>query len=437
MGFVQKAIVQFDRVLELDPTNFEAIYRKLICASELGSWEHAFVIASHAVEINPESAELWNERGRSLSGLKRYEEAVENYDTALSLKTRLAEAWTNRGNSLTHLARDLDAVFSYDRALEVKPDCANTLYNKSLALLRIGDFERGFQLYESRRKQTDQIVPAREFKQPLWLGQQSLSGKTIFVHCEQGLGDTIMFLRYVREVLRLASVVIFEVQLPLYNLLKSQPEAFQIIRQGDVLPEFDYYVPLLSLPLALKTQLCSIPAKIPYIDVPQRHKKKWQIMLGPRSKPRIGIAWSSSSKFKEDTARSMSLEDFSKTFQPNQFELIVLQNFLKEQDESVAQRRKDIRFFTKDIKDFSDTAAIATQLDLVISTCTSVPHLTAAMGIPTWILLSYTPDWRWMLNRSDSPWYPTVKLFRQQREGDWDSVIYKVKQEIKRIFNQS
>ena len=299
---------------------------------------------------------------------------------------------------------------------------------QSIILMLNGDFTNGLPLYELRWKTKELKMKSRNFSKPLWLGEESLTGKTILLHSEQGFGDTIQFCRYAKMVRNLGAKVILEVPLPLVDLLRSLDGVDELIPKDSELSDFDFHCPLLSLPLAFKTELSSIPNAPHYIYSNQVKRKYWLNKLGAPSKKRIGIVWSGSLGHSNDRNRSLRLEEI-KQYLPNGFEYISLQKEIREADQSTLIN-SGIGHFGPELQDFSDTAAICDLMDLVISVDTSVAHLAAALGKPTWILLPFNPDWRWLLDREDSPWYPTVRLFRQSSTQQWSSVLKRVAQNL-------
>jgi Glycosyltransferase family 9 (heptosyltransferase) len=246
------------------------------------------------------------------------------------------------------------------------------------------------------------------------------------------LGDTIQFCRYVPLVAARGARVILEVQRPLHEIMTNLAGATQVISKGDTLPDFDFHCPLLSLPLAFETRLETIPSTTAYLRAPDQTLNNWQARLGPKARPRIGLVWSGRPAHKNDQNRSISLRsllpllDIEATF-------VSLQKDVRSDDAAVLKKRIDVLHSGDALKDFSDTAALILQLDLVISVDTSVAHLAGALGEPVWILLPYNPDWRWLLDRDDSPWYPSARLFRQQQIGNWAGVIDQVKNELRSV----
>jgi len=423
-----EAIAHYDKALDLNPDYAESWSNKGLTLHELKRFDEAIAHYDKALDLKPDYAEGWSNKAVTLHALKRFDEAIAHYDKALDLKPDYAEGWSNKGVTLHELKCYVEAITHYDKALSLKPDHHEASWNKSLSMLLHGDFERGLPLYESRWQvaKVSEIAGKRLFDKPTWLGKESLQHKTILLYGEQGFGDFIQFCRYGKLVADLGAKVILEVPKPLAGLMKALDGISQLVIKGEELPFIDYQCPLLSLPLALKTTLSNILANASYLAADPNKVAKWKLKLGERSKKRIGLVWSSMSSFKDDSKRSLMLIDLIKALPPERFEYICLQKELKDCDREFFESYKNIRFFGNELEDFSDTAALIENLDLVISTCTSVPHLSAALGKQTWILLSYVPDWRWLLGRDDSPWYPAVKLYRQLAIGDWSSVLNKV-----------
>jgi hypothetical protein len=296
-----------------------------------------------------------------------------------------------------------------------------------------GDFENGLPLYENRwySDKASEFSGKRFFDRPIWLGSESIQGKTILLYGEQGLGDFIQFCRYVKLVVDLGAKVILETPHSLAGLMKGLDGISQLVITGEELPIFDYQCPLLSLPLALKTNLQNIPNRIRYININNHLNKsiEWKARLGLKSKPRAGLVWSGNPHHKNDHNRSLLLRDIL-PFLPNQFEYISLQNEVREVDKLTLDANPHILSYASHLNDFLDTATLIDNLDLVISVDTSVAHLSGALGRKTLVLLPYVPDWRWLLDRDDSPWYPSMKLYRQTSIGNWNSALDRVKSDL-------
>jgi tetratricopeptide (TPR) repeat protein len=451
------------RVLEVDPENRDALHLLGLIAHQTGNYELAVQLIGRAILRGPDPHFL-NNRAAALQLLGRYDEALADYDTAIALKPDYVEALGNRGIVLQKLARFQEALASYDqalainpgyvdalsnrgdtlqqlgrydealasyaKALAINPDHANAHFNAGQCRLLLGDFAHGWKDYEWRWK-TDALAAERTDFVARWLGGENIAGKTIYLHAEQGLGDTIQFVRYAQAVAQKGATVILGVQPSLKSLLSSVEGAHQVLSDGDRLPAFDFHCPLLSLPLALDTRLESVPATIPYVHVNVAAIQKWETKLGSKQSARVGIVWSGRPSHLQDRLRSIALARMVELAPPN-VQLVSLQNEVRPEDEKVLSANPQIVHFGAELADFSDTAALVSLMDLVISVDTSVAHLAGAMGRPVWILLPFAPDWRWMLGREDSPWYPTARLFRQPAIGDWDSVFDRLRQELGR-----
>jgi tetratricopeptide (TPR) repeat protein len=412
---------------------FEALHDLATAQASLGDFVSSIDNYQKCLNFDETSFELFFNIARIFDELKRYDEALTQYDKALSLKPDYAEAWLNKGVTLNDLKRCDEAIAHYDKALGLKPDYAEASWNKSLSLLLRGDFENGLSLYESRwtSEKVSKTIGKSLFDKPVWHGKESLQHKKILLYGEQGLGDFIQFCRYVKLVADLGAKVILEVPQPLTGLMQGLDGISQLVIKGEELPFFDYQCPLLSLPLAFKTNLDTIPNKSGYINLYNHTNKiiEWNARLGPKLKPRVGLVWSGNPHHKNDHNRSLLLRDIL-PFLPNQFEYISLQKEIREIDKLTLDSNSHILNFAGHLNDFLDTSALIDNLDLVISVDTSVAHLSGAFGKKTLLLLPYVPDWRWLLDRDDSPWYPSIKLYRQTFIGDWNSVLERVKLDL-------
>ena len=355
---------------------------------------------------------------------------------AISLNPEYAEAWLNKGIALYELSKFDEATTHYNKALSFKSNYAEALWNKSLLLLLRGDFERGLPLYESRWEveKVSEIAGKRSFDKPTWLGQESIQGKTILLYSEQGLGDFIQFCRYISLVSDLGAKVILEVPHELYSLLKNMKGISQLVIQGDVLPSFDYQCPLLSLPLAFNTKLESIPSVEAYRSLRKSLDScaDWGLSLGPKKTIRVGLVWSGNPQHKNDHNRSLILASIL-PYLPSQFEYVSLQKEVRDIDKLTLDSSPHIRNLPNLLNNFEDTARLIKELDLVIAVDTSVAHLSGALGQKTWILVPYVPDWRWLLDREDSPWYPSVRLYRQFAIGEWNGVLQLMKKDLENL----
>jgi Flp pilus assembly protein TadD len=449
----------YSTILQVDPTNFYALYRRaILCAGRgddiealhliqaamkrnvtvevlgdcavildrLGRSAEAMETYDRALVLDPHSVLVLLHRGRLLSKLGQHARAAACYEKLLARSPDHAEAHISLGHLLIQLGRHRDAVASFARAIALAPDNADAHFNLALALLTLGDFKAGWAEYEWRFR-TEGLKPSRStYPQPHWDGVEPLAGKTILVYTEQGLGDSIMFVRYA-PMLAARSASVIAGLLPQAKVLATDIDGVTPVAPGDPLPAFDIQCPLLSLPYLLGTRLETIPASVPYIRPRADRVAAWRDRLQRDGKPIVGVVWAGGRDFKGDHSRSIVLQRFQALFNAPGMRFVSLQRDLREGDAELLRPWVDVVHLGEQLSDFADTAAIISLLDLVISVDTSVAHLAGAMARPVWILLPAVPDFRWMLDRADSPWYPTARLFRQPRPGDWESVLASVK----------
>ena len=423
LGDFENSIKAFDKSIELQNKNFEALFNKANSLSELGRYGEALDFYNKSIEQNSEFAPAYNNRGNVHQELNNLDNALDDFHKATQISSNYAQAYANMGNIQQELGEFEQARLNYDRAIALSPDDAETNWNKSLLLLLMGKYEEGLKLHEWRWMRNNSDTPKRKFKEPLWLGEESLRGKTILVHGEQGLGDSIQFCRFIKDLSKLGAKVVLEDERALEKLFTSLDGVTEFIARGNPLPEFDFHCPMLSLPLALKLTYETVKDLTPYLKPDEIKVSYWNSKLGPKVKPRVGICWSSVSKFKYDRKRSMSFEEFAKALPEGEIEYISLQKETKEDDLFSLANRTDVRTFGSELNDLSDTAALISTLDCVVSTCTSIPHLSAALGIKTLTLLSFVPDWRWGVRSTDTNYYKSMQLLRQQTLNNWESPI--------------
>lgn len=368
----------------------------------------------------------------------RPDESLRHFDQAIAYKPGFPEAHCNRGVALLQLNRLDEALESLDRAIQLDPKLAGAHWNKSLLLLLTGDYTQGFREHEWRwlNDQIPVFKEKREFRKPLWLGNEPLPGKTILLHAEQGFGDTIQFSRYARLVTALGAKVILEVPAALEKLMHTLHCTSSIIVKGEPLPDFDFHCPLMSLPLAFGTTLESIPFSEGYLTASEAAIAQWNKKLGGKMPPRIGLAWSGNPMHKNDRNRSVQLAELAEHL-PREFDYVCLQKNLSDSDLEYLESSRSIRNFGDALVDYSDTAALCEHMDLVISVDTSIAHLAGALGKKVWVLLPHRPDWRWLLNRRTSPWYQSAALYRQQRRADWSNVFAEMKRDLLHLFGST
>jgi tetratricopeptide (TPR) repeat protein len=469
-GEVNRAISYFNKAIQINPENAGVYFNLGIALQDKGLIDEAISSYKKAVQINPNLADAYNNLGYTLNEKKHFDEAIEYLKKALELDPKLIGAhnnlgialrekgffdksvscfqkalrinpsfdmaYHNLGATLYDMGQPDKAITFFINALQINPDYADAHLGISHALLLTGNLKEGWKEHEWRWKTKDFIPLHREFIQPLWRGED-ISEQTIFLHSEQGYGDTIQFIRYAPLIAKLCASVVVQCPEILKKLFDNLEGIKQVISFSEPLPSFDYYCPLLSLPLIFDTTLDNIPAQIPYLKVDEIKMLHWQKKTEQnKGRFKIGLVWAGSPKYGRDQYRSCNLELFSPLAKLNNISLYSLQK-----GEASAQAKNlagslELIDYTDDILDFSDTAALIENLDLVISVDTAVAHLAGALGKPVWTLVPFAPDWRWLLNREDSPWYPTMRLFRQHKPKDWEHVIAKILKELS-IFIQN
>jgi hypothetical protein len=378
-------------------------------------------------------AALYN-RGNALAALGRYDEAIAAFDRALAATPDHAKAWNNRGRALQALNRHADAIASFDKAIILQKDDADAHFNRALSLLTLGDLRHGFEHYEWRWKRTGMSDARRGYGRPLWLGEYPLARKTILLHAEQGLGDSIQFARYAPLLARSGAAVVLEVQAELKTLLASLKGVASCHARGETLPGYDVHCPLGSLPLALQTEPASIPADVPYLRADTARLAKWRARLEALPGKRVALAWAGNVNHPNDRNRSIDLKLLEPLLALDGISCLSIQRELRAHDAELLARHANVTHLGGELADMADTAAVAALADLTIAVDTAVAHVAGALARPVWVLLPFAPDWRWTLNGESSPWYPQARLFRQPALGDWPSVIATLRAELTRFI---
>ena len=418
-----EALPLIQKALEIRPGFELALLCRVDALRALGQLQDSLAAAEEVIAANPQSLQghIW--RSTILMRLGQTERALQMSPASRNIAPDDPVTYINHGFILAALNRFEEALIFYDRALKLKPDHPEAHHNRAFALLTLGRFEEGWLSYEYRNLRHKTLV-ARRYPQPLWWGKQPLKDQRLFVYPEQGFGDTIQFARYAMLAADAGARVVLSVQNPLRRVFKDFHPGVTVIGHNEVPTEFDLHCPLLSLPLAFGTRLESIPAwPRGYLKAPAEAVTRWAQRL-PVGRRRIGLVWSGSTIHTNDANRSLALERLSPLFQSGDV-WVSLQKEVRESDQPALQ---DSGLFdlTAELVDFADTAALISALDLVIAVDTSVAHLAAALGKPVWLMVPFSPDFRWLLKREDSPWYPSLRLFRQQRLGDWEGVIARI-----------
>lgn len=424
LGKLEDAISMYKAALLLAPDSAN-VHQKLANAHTLSSkWDDAGRCFEKALELNPRNAGLLNDYGNFFYRKRELLRSIELYKQALELEPEHALAHGNLGNALQDLGKFKQAIEHYEKAVALDPSLPGARYNLSLAYLGEGDYLRGWKEYECRWDFKILQLHRRAFPQPRWKGEP-VEGKTVLLHCEQGLGDTMQFIRYAQLIAARGAKVIVETSSPLQRLLPSASGISQIVLRGNTLPPFDYHCPLMSLPLIFETTIDTIPSSFPYLMVSEEKRQAAYCAL-PGEGLRVGLVWAGNPKNRRDHLRSMPFEEFRPLFDIPGISFFSLQQGKATADLLHAPAHVSITDACSTASDFYDTAAIISTLDLVISVDTAVVHLTGAMGKPVWVLLPLIADWRWMQHRKDNDWYPSATLFRQQFDGDWKGVIREV-----------
>ncbi|MET3131083.1 Flp pilus assembly protein TadD [Oxalobacteraceae bacterium GrIS 1.11] len=419
------ALLCYQEALQIDPGHLQALNNCGATLRQMRRLDEAQACFERALRSAPADPDALNNLGQVLIEQGRYDAALACLERALGVAPDHVAALFNRANALQYQNRLGEALLAYQDVLRIAPAHVDANFNEGVCRLLGGDFDGGWPKYEWRREKDAYLPLKRAFPQAPWLGQPNLRGKTILVYAEQGLGDTLHFCRYVAPLAALGAQVVLRVQPALLPLLGGLDGAWRVLADGAPLPPFDYHCPLMSLALALHTTPSTIPAPRSYLSADSARARAWQARLGRRDKPRIGIAWAGSAAHANDRRRSIALQQLLGLVSP-QAQFVALQKELGPLDRTLLDQHRDILHFGQFQGDFAETAALVAEMDLVITVDTALAHLAGAMGKPVWILLPFAPDWRWMLERDDSPWYRSATLFRQPAGGDWDSVLARV-----------
>jgi len=420
----------FDAVLARSPGHRDALLNRGAARAALRHFEQAVADFDAVLARTPRDVEALYNRGTALTELGRHADALLALDHALASSPQHLAAWNNRGRALQALNRHEEAVGSFDKAIAVDRGYGDAHFNAAMSLLTCGNLQRGFAEYEWRWKRTGMIDARRGYRGRLWLGEFPIERRTILLSAEQGLGDTIQFVRYAPALARMGAHVILEVQPELKDLLSAVDGVSSCHARGETLPAYDFYCPLGSLPLALKTELSTIPADIPYLHAGEPPLAKWLSTIEALPGKRVALAWAGHARHVNDRNRSIDLQLLEPLIACEGVSFFSIQRELRGDDASTLTRL-GVRDFGPQLTDMTDTAAILALADLSISVDTSVVHLAGAMGREAWVMLPFTPDWRWTLTNERSPWYPTARLFRQSEPGNWPRVIASVRDALR------
>lgn len=446
LGHLNEAVEDFRAAVALTPDDPVAHNNLGNALRPLGQWEESLAECARALALKPDYLDAQLSRANALLDLARPEEAVAGYDRLLQQTPRDPRALANRGLALRSLNRAQDAVQSFEQALAADPGNAQIRANAGQAYLAAGDLKTGFAMFEARWSTPimASYLESRRFNRPQWLGQAPLEGRTLLLHSEQGWGDIFQFCRYAALAAEQGARVLIEVQRPAVRLMRTLKGVSEVIELGQPLPPFDFHCPVMSLPHAFGATLETVPAEVPYLSADPAEVARWNERLGPRTRPRVGLVWSSGVRPDQPELAAANGRrnlpfDALKAFKGLPLDFVSLQKGEPAESEFAAfdQSAWDgppIRNVAGDLGDWADTAALIAALDLVVTVDTAIPHLAGAMGRPVWLMNRFDPCWRWLETRADSPWYPSARLFRQPAMGDWDSVIADVRAALERVF---
>lgn len=395
-GDLPSAKYIYEKVLTINPDHFDSLHLLSIIETQTGNLSLGLDLIKKAIKINPYDSAAYVTIGRIAYDHGQVDIAITNFNMAISFNT--------------------------------DPARFEPYLNKAIALLSIGELYKGFGLYEWRWKHEKFKSNIYDYDKPLWLGITNIKDKTILLYAEQGYGDTIQFCRYVKLVTNLGAKVLLQVPKPLMKLLESLDGVDILIEENTMLPHFDYHCPLMSLPLAFKTEIDTIPEPTPYLSNEKEKLEFWSNRLGKKIKPRIGIVWSGSVNHENDNNRSLILKQLL-CYLPDVCEYVCLQKEIREVDLDILAN-SNIRHFCDEILDFSDTSALCELMDVVITVDTCTAHLAGAIGKQTWVLLPFVADWRWLIDKEYTPWYNSVKLYRQSQIKEWDSVLARISTDL-------
>ncbi len=470
-GASDKAFTDVSASLEIQPEYIKALELQAILYKKQKQYKESLLTYSKLIKLNPDNILYHHESGVIFQDLRLYKEAVEAYEIVLNKNPDNALVLANISLMLFDLKQYKSALIAVNRALAInpkeihsyqvrgmiagrmgRPDLAKhdydfaishghkdpeTVFGSGIIDLTLGEYESGWKKYEARWENTGirQVVKTGDFTDKQWRGETSLRGKTLYVYWEQGLGDTLQFCRYIPLLAEDGINILFEVQKPFKDLMELQFGHIATILTEEPEDGFDYVCPLLSLPLAFRTTLETIPAPTRYLAAQEAKVAQWRAHLPAKRKPRIGLVWSGSLTHGNDILRSIPAELLATLFSDD-YEFICLQKEIRPQDKLWLEKNPCISEYSADLQDFADTAALCELMDIVISVDTSVAHLAGALGKPLWLLLSFTSEWRWMHQRTDNLWYPSARLYRQPRQNEWQEILHQVRADLDAYFQQ-
>ncbi|CAN5409527.1 tetratricopeptide repeat protein [soil metagenome] len=450
-GQLDAAEAEYRKALDIDRRSPDALHFLGLIAHQRGDNERAIELMERSIRLKPNIASYHNNYGEVLRAAGRVDDAVRQFLATTRLNPNHAQAYNNLGVIYSEGKGEMrESLRWYDQAIRARPDYGRARWNRALVLLRLGDYARGFGEFEWRFRDPGLQMPARVLPQPAWDGSDP-ANKTILLYAEQGFGDTIQFVRYAPLVASRGATVILEVQQELNRLLKDVPGVSQVISRGEPLPPFDIHAPLMGLARLFRTTIGTIPTSPSYLSAQPELAARWQSRLSatqpassadssapsstsakraPSSALRVGFAWAGRPTHSRDKVRSIALPALAPLLDVPGVQLFTLQKGDAAAQLATSPWRERVIDYTSELNDFVDTAALIADLDLVVTVDTALAHLAGAMGKPTYLLVAFIPDWRWHMDREDSPWYPSLRLFRQPAAGDWPAVVQRAASEL-------
>lgn len=429
-GRLDEAASHLNASLALDPNNGHAHNDLGETLRAMGRNQEAIHHLERAVALQPKLAHAYGNLAAALVATGRPAEALKWAQESLWRAEDKAVAHCDLGSVLGRLGRHKEALKQYELALAIRPNDPRARYYEGLMRLTLGEMPAGWDAHEARLSLPLGFLARRVDDHPPWRGETGIQGRVILLHAEQGLGDTLQFVRYAPMVAEHGATVLLEVQPGLRPLLAGMPGVAAVHEQGDALPPYDLQCPLMSLPAAFRTSLDTIPRAVPYLTPRADLAAAWGKRLGPWQKMRIGLAWSGSPGHANDVNRSIPLATLAPLLGRPDVEWHIIQRDIRDTDRAALRELDGLADHSAALTDFAETAALVSQLDLVVAVDTALAHLAGGLGKPAWIMLAHAADWRWMTGRSDTPWYPTLRLFRQPKPSDWDSVTREIARQL-------
>ena len=416
------SISDFSTAIKIQPSSFEALNNRGIALCKTGNWDQAIQDFNKAINIKPDCSQAYFNRALAQKLVGNKNAALDDYTRSVELDNKNYRSYNNRALLHRDLKNFKKALDDFDKCMSIKPNFYEALWNKSLTLLLIGEYDLGWELYESRWSTSKFKSKIRDFSSPLWLGKNCLRNKTILIHSEQGLGDSLQFCRYINLFKHLNCTVFLEIEKPLMSIMRGLMPRENIFEKGTQLPKFDYHCPMMSLPLAFKTAGMVYTETGPYLCADASAVSHWSNVLRHNHKPCVGISWRGNPDHVKNSMRSIELRELIPLLSPR-LDWVSLEINPTNEEADLMQKCGYIINFGSDIGDFSSTAALCQNLHAVVSVDTSIAHLAGSIGSLVHLVLPFTPDFRWQHSGASTHWYPNMKLYRQNEDCNWGPII--------------